>query len=269
MNIKFRQLIDFIYDGLFKENRQGDEWIYEDKLIKRKIADVKKSGAPKDLLDPIEVRYYDKLELQVKEMLGVGSFLGMKIAEFGSGTGILSARMARNGASVVFVDSLQSCLEYSKLIVDYFKKIGKFLGESTFKNQDFMKFKANEPFDLVHSIGIIEHFEDSVATQMVRKMKDSVKKGGYVIVGVPNFLSPDMINIWRKSAKGDEHFFSKMDLYHVLENAGLKKIKVETSTFFYPSFVPEFIIKHTRFIEDFFGKKCGLGFLVIGVGVKV
>ena len=153
-------------------------------------------------------------------------------------------------------------------IIRYFRGKGNFLGKVNYINKDFTKLNCKGVYDLVHNEGVVEHFDDEVIVKMIQKMAYCTKKGGSVVVGVPNFFSPDMINIWRVNKKGDEHFIDKADLMKFLKRAGLVNICVETSTFFYPSFIPQSFVMHSVWLEYFLGKTCGLGFLVIGKGTK-
>lgn len=264
-----QKFVDRIYDYFFKKDSKGQEWNYEDELIKTKIFHTKKTGIPPDLVDPIETRYYDKLLEQVKVLVGTPSFSGMRIAEFGSGTGLLSIQMAKEGATADLFDILPSCLQYAKMVVNYQKKEDEFLGKVNFVNEDFLNLrKGRELYDLVHNVGVIEHFNSKVALKMVRKMVDSTKKGGHVVVGVPNYFSPDLINTWRVYGKSNERFMRKKELRKLLIKAGLVRVEIETSIFFYPSFVPQPIVHRSQFLEDFLGRRCGLGFLIIGAGFK-
>lgn len=67
---------------------------------------------------------------------------------------------------------------------------GKTLLDSGLKHfkiyvEDFNKWKTNKKYDLVCSFGFVEHFSN--AEEIIKKHIDLVKKGGKVIIEVPNF----------------------------------------------------------------------------------
>ncbi len=261
------RLITNFYDRLFRRSRD-DEWGYEEDLVKRKIDETNRTGKVPDLENRVEVRYYTKLLAQVKKMLGVQTFASMKIAEYGSGTGLLSLYMAQEGAHVTLVDFNPHCLEYSQLVLESMRKASQFKGSLSLVQGDFLKLDFHEGFDLIHSTGIVEHFDNLTALEMTEKMVNDVRINGQVLVGVPNFLSPDLIYLWATYGKGSEAFYSKSKMRNLLTNSGLEDVQVTTSTFFYPSFIPAPVTK-VEPVENFLGEQTGLGFLIIGAGRKL
>lgn len=260
------RLVNNFYNFLFKQDR-SDEWGYEEELVRRKIDETKRTGMAPDLEDMVEVRYYTKLLEQVKKILDIQSFTSMQIAEYGSGTGLLSLYMAKEGAQTTLVDLSPYCLGYSQLVSESMAKTSQFKGSLSLAQGDFLKLDFNEEFDLIHSTGIVEHFDDFTALKMTKKMANDTRKDGQILVAVPNFLSPDLICLWARHGKGSEVFYSKGKMKSLLINSGLTDVKVTISTFFYPSFIPTSITK-VKSIENFLGERVGLGFLVIGSGRK-
>lgn len=259
------KLINTFFDRLFK--RTGDnEWFYEKDLIRGKIQEAKQTGKIADLENETEIRYYRKLLDQAKDLLSIPTFKSMLIAEYGSGTGLLSLYMAKEGGQTTLIDTIPECLEYSHQVFKSMKR-SEFKGRFATIKGDFLEIHPSKKFDLIHSVGIVEHFDNATSLKLVRKIVKDVKKNGQVLIGVPNFLSPDLLSIWAKSGKGNEKFYSKKKLRSLLANSGLVDIKVTTSTFFYPSFIPSWITKFES-LENFLGKRLGLGFLVIGSGKK-
>ena len=51
--------------------------------------------------------------------------------------------------------------------------------------EDFEKFKPNKKYDVVSSFGFIEHFDNPDI--QINKMIGMLKKGGYLVMGLPNF----------------------------------------------------------------------------------
>jgi len=89
-----------------------------------------------------------------------------------------------------------------------------------------------------------------------------------VLVGVPNFLSLDLMYIWSKHGKGNENYYSKGKLRCMMEKSGLTDIKIETSTFAYPSFTPSLFARRMNSLENLLGFRLGLGFLILAAGRK-
>lgn len=66
---------------------------------------------------------------------------------------------------------------------DYLRKKNYDVG--SFACGDFMQFDESQKFDTVVSFGFIEHFENW--DQVISKHIKLVKKGGYIVITVPNF----------------------------------------------------------------------------------
>ncbi len=259
------KFINFIYDYLFKSRSEISEGKFAAKLINTKIEKMQKNNVS-DLDNLIEKRYYKKLLAQIKNLLNINSFKNHKILEMGSGSGVLSLYMMREGAKVTLLDSSKIALDYSLMMYRTLKQ-KKGGGEADFICQDiFHKLSSEEKFDVIHNSGVIEHYDFLKAREIVRAMKENTKKNGYVIVAVPNYFCPNLIFTWAKYRKGTEQFYSKNKLRKIIEESGLKFIKIETSTFVYPDWVPRFITQKSQKIESFLGKYLNLGFLYIGVG---
>jgi SAM-dependent methyltransferase len=82
----------------------------------------------------------------------------------------------------------QACgVEYAKQSYDLTKQIfSNFNVEADLREQDFMATTFEpESFDLVYSVGVIEHFDDP--RPMVEKHFEMLKPGGTAIIAVPHF----------------------------------------------------------------------------------
>lgn len=260
------RFINFIYDKVFKaRDSKGEKEKFEE-LLDEKIKNFQKSSVS-DLNDPIERRYYEKLLAQIKNLLNLDSFNNYKILEMGSGTGLLSLYMAKEGAEIYLLDKLKKALTYSSMMYDFLRKKGEVSKKAYFIHEDIFQMDSLlEKFDIVHNSGVIEHYSFQKAVEIVKKMKKHTNRGGIVIVCVPNYFCPNLVFTWFKYRKGTERFISKKKLKKIMEKAGLKNVKIETSTFVYPDWFPQFFIQRTQKLENFLGKYLNLGFLYIGVG---
>ena len=265
----WKKSINFIYDLIFNARNLQIEEEFWNNFIETKIKKIKETGIS-DLNNPNKQRYYKKLLIQTKNLLGIKSLKGYKILEIGSGSGLLSLYMAREGADAALLDISKNSLIYSSLMYKQLKKVDEFLGKVRFLHCNLFLLKNSllSNFDIVHNSGVIEHYSFKEAVEIAKIMKSLVKPDGYIIIAVPNYFSPHLISIWKKHKKGTEKYYSKKELKKILEKAGLRFVKIETSTFVYPEEFPRFIIRKCQRLENFLGKYLNLGFLYIGVGKK-
>lgn len=104
----------------------------------------------------------------------------LSILEIGGAPGEYLIHMTRN-----FGYSANS-MDYSevgnKMTLENFEKVG--LEVELFEQDLFAEKKTSKLFDIVYSLGFIEHFEDT--NNVVRKHLDYLKPGGILLLGVPN-----------------------------------------------------------------------------------
>jgi cyclopropane fatty-acyl-phospholipid synthase-like methyltransferase len=103
----------------------------------------------------------------------------IKIMELGSGTGYNSYNLTKEFkvSKVTLVDSNKGALASSK------KRFKEHKVELI--NDDVMKLKIKGKYDLVHSQGLIEHFQGNNLVKIIRVHADYVKKGGYLLLFYP------------------------------------------------------------------------------------
>jgi SAM-dependent methyltransferase len=100
---------------------------------------------------------------------------------------------------------------------------------------------ASESFDLVYSMGTIEHFPEYGAA--VREIFRVLRPGGTAIIGVPNkadpFLRPLMVDLLNRAglyAYGMEKSFTRGELRRLLESAGFV-VQAESGILFIPGWI--------------------------------
>jgi len=108
------------------------------------------------------------------------------ILEVGTGTGQYCIELSLRGADCVGIDKDPESIKLAKRIADDYKiSNSMFLKMDLFdyESPDYSKNKKNDPdYDIVLSMGILEHFDDKEIINMLKKMG---KLGKYVVVGVP------------------------------------------------------------------------------------
>ena len=130
--------------------------------------------------------------------------------------------MAKKGAQPVGIDISFNIVKDAALVLrDHQPRF-------TVADVRSLPFPANV-FDLIYSMGTIEHFEDYEVA--VRELYRVLKPSGIAIVGVPNkldpFLRPLMIHLWNKFGHypyGMERSFTPNGLRQLLNSAGFRAL---------------------------------------------
>ena len=258
-------LIDLFYRYVFRENIEIGDEDYWTAFFNRKLSLYKEKGIL-DIDDWQETRYYNKLLLLLKEVLKIKSFKNLEVLELGSGTGILSILMAKEGALVTLIDKNKNALLYSKIIVRELRKRGKFIGRVKIVEGDIYDIEQKGNFDIVHNYGVIEHFQDKEIIRLLKIMKRHAKQDtGEVLSAVPNYFSPDTISIWLKYSKGNERYLSKRKLKILFKKSGFESPVCFSSRTVFPYFISKNICEKFNKFEDFIGQNLNLGFLYIAL----
>jgi SAM-dependent methyltransferase len=189
---------------------------------------------------------------------------GLNIIEVGCGTGqtleVFSDKNTTNG-----IDISRNALKRSKGRCD-----NQILGDMF-----YIPFKDSS-FDLVYNSGVIEHFPDPKNSDAVREMARITKKGGYVMIIVPNSCCI-WYRVWKYLAYRVKKFeFGYEEDYSVkrlttLINDSCTDLKIERIFGLQALFplatnrselMPEDIRKKIGKIEDYFPKKEHYGYAV-------
>lgn len=107
---------------------------------------------------------------------------GDKVLELGSGTGEISGHLA-------YADRIVTLLDFSQEMLDFSEDIFKgFLSANFYKADVIKPFAFNtDTFDVVFSVGLLEHFGDEIIVQILKNASRVCK--GQIISLVPNALS--------------------------------------------------------------------------------
>jgi SAM-dependent methyltransferase len=107
-----------------------------------------------------------KIDSEVRSCIEIGCYPGRYL-------GMMSQR------GLWSVESLYLCKEIPALIEAAGGRVGEFFCG------DFREFTPKQKFDLIFSLGFIEHFNDW--EELLRKHIEMVSPGGYLLIEVPNY----------------------------------------------------------------------------------
>lgn len=148
---------------------------------------------------------------------------GDAVLEFGSGTGELSARLARAGRRVTLCDFSQKSLDFARSL---FAKLGL---DGEFVRGDVLERLplADKSYDVVWSSGLLEHFSDADIKKIVDESARLARRR--VVSLVPNASSlPYRLGKWIQEASGRWIWGKedpKVSLRDVFAAAGLSNIR--------------------------------------------
>jgi cyclopropane fatty-acyl-phospholipid synthase-like methyltransferase len=182
--------------------------------------------------------FFDKMARAYLKLLEKAQFnKPISILELGCGSGYMNLKIAERFPvqRIVAVDSNKKMLEVAKNTLKQFK------GEKEFILGDFFKLNLKEEFDLVHSGGAVEHFEDQARQTLVKIHANYVKQGGCCIIYTPTPTKSywffrrlrEWLRIWPFT---DEWPVSEKILTQEMKLAGLT---VLDSNYFWPHYLTE------------------------------
>jgi SAM-dependent methyltransferase len=103
-----------------------------------------------------------------------------RVLEVGSGSGLISAFLAKQGFEVTLLDISPIAIDIAKKQFSQMQVSGSFVVSDLFR----MPFEP-ESFDLVWNAGVLEHFVGEDRLAALRAMANMTKKGGLVITYNP------------------------------------------------------------------------------------
>ncbi len=206
-NLDLRQLIvknhfildsdDFVYKVFFmkKELREKSDW--NEVWIDIKLPRLYK----KSCKSPFSIDFLSKLEQYYKFKKGT------EILELGGAPGGYAAYFHKKfGYNITVMDYSDVGIEKT---IENFKLLGI---QGGVIKRDFLEGEKSKEkkYDIVYSLGVIEHFDNMLS--IVKKHLIFLKKGGILMIGVPNFLGINKYLMKRLSPKRlSEHNLNAMD----------------------------------------------------------
>lgn len=133
---------------------------------------------------------------------------GGKVLDVGCGAGIFTARLAHHGFEVVGVDEDPEIVAYAGEILDYLRSPARVERGSAF---DLSRYYG--VFDLVYSLGVVEHFEPAVT---VRLIEEQARCARVVLVAVPTRFTR------YAGPLTDERLYRRRQLNALVRQAGLR-----------------------------------------------
>lgn len=134
--------------------------------------------------------------------------LGGKVLDVGCGAGIFTALLAHHGFQVVGVDDDPEIVDYAREMVEYFHSPAQVEHLSAF---DLAPHHGR--FDLVYSLGLVEHFERAVT---VRLIAEQARCGRLVLVAVPTRFTRYAAPVT------DERLYRRRQVSELVCGAGLR-----------------------------------------------
>jgi cyclopropane fatty-acyl-phospholipid synthase-like methyltransferase len=172
----------------------------------------------------------------------------IEILEFGSGTVSIDKWICQRYKvkKVTLIDFNKRMLNIGK------NNLSKILCETEFINIDFFNFEPDKQYDIVHSQGVIEHFEPEKRYELLKRHCDATKTGGYCIIYSPTPSKPylffrkiyELSGIWIFS---DEVPLESKIIVEEMKSLGFTAIK---SNVFWKYFLTEIGIIFNRNVSE-------------------
>ena len=262
---KLQRITNSIIQKVIRKNINPDEneLEYWNRHWSSMIDNYKEKGIPSEIESLWWKNLYDEM---IDYYLDVLEGLENKsICELGCGSGYASILMAKKNANITLVDFAPKSKEYAEYLYDYNnierKKVNYILADAFSKNLDIGKY------DVVWNCGVLEHYEWDKAVELIKIMMKHVKKGGHVMVTLPNLLSPELIYKMIIEGKGSEIYYTHKMLRDIMKEAGLQEVEVHPINYWVPSFLPHKWANNMR-KRNYCKYIKSLAWLFNGIGVK-
>ena len=188
---------------------------------------------------------YNKLKTKKKIMRLINKYAtNHKVMELGSGTGVLALKISTLNHCVTALDSDKDMISLSKkYFLDKFKN-----PQIDYVCSDIRTFTTAQRFDVIYSIGILEHYSDSEIIDLINKQ---TLISNIVIFGIPTkYFDEDKkmygnerylpIRYWRRLIKKSGCRIIEESSYHYLN---IFQRLLNYKKYFRPNPVHIFVIK--------------------------
>jgi cyclopropane fatty-acyl-phospholipid synthase-like methyltransferase len=110
----------------------------------------------------------------------------VEILEFGSGTGNIDKWLCQRYKvkKITLIDFNNKMLSMAE------KNLSNVQCEKEFIYEDFFNYEFKKQYDIVHSQGVIEHYEPEKRYELLKKHCDTTKTDGYCIIYFPTPSKP-------------------------------------------------------------------------------
>jgi SAM-dependent methyltransferase len=136
---------------------------------------------------------------------------GGRVLDVGCGAGTFTALLAHHGYDVVGVDNDLTIVAYAQQMIDYFRSPARVEHADAFNLSAY-----HGRFDLALSLGVVEHFEPQVTTELLREQSRCAEA---VVVVVPARYTKYTGHVT------DERLYSRSQVNELARNAGLDVIE--------------------------------------------
>lgn len=191
---------------------------------------------------------------------------GKSILDVGTGTGQYCIELAMRGAKCTGIDIDSESIKLAKRIADDYEV------DCEFKQMDL--FDVRTKFDIVISMGTLEHYDDKEIVKMLKKMS---QLGDYVIVGVPYSGSQIYLLSKAYAEKNNtwEYGFERSfyTLFSLMKQAGLKTYEEEiigigSEAFCLKRIKPELVsVQLAQSLQNLYKDKATVGNWLINIGI--
>lgn len=177
---------------------------------------------------------------KVERITNKSNFNNSNILEIGCGDGLVLEKF-----SEIYNDINTTGIDISEYAIK--SAINKKIKNSSFEIGDARNLKINDNiYDLVYSIGLIEHFKEfEDVMKCIEEKKRVLKKGGIAVIMVPNKLSfgrtqRKILESLNKWPFGFQQEFSPRELKKMMEDAGFTNIQVTSYNVYKPNKINSF-----------------------------
>jgi SAM-dependent methyltransferase len=135
---------------------------------------------------------------------------GGRLLDIGCGSAIFSSLLAHHGFEVVGIDEEEGIVCFAREMVEYFRTSVRVERGSAFRLEPYYG-----RFDLVYSLGVVEHFDRDVT---VRLLREQARCAPCVLAAVPTRYTK------YSGVPTDERFYRRREVIAIVREAGLQVV---------------------------------------------